>query len=309
MDVGVGDLLTREHESGRIETVLVEAVEPVVMARVVVLDGERVLKTAKVYELPSEPLASGGVVMSINGKVDPVQIAEAVKAHLDHDRARIAKQLAPPSATQMLKASAAQRFTLAPWYIPDKYDSQNEWTDAVELQKGLWDYVKSGDRKIRLQHTQDANVEHAGEWVEAITLPYEWTVPMYKSNGAVGEVTYPAGTVLLGVVWEPWAWEMVEKGEITGFSIGGAAERIEMEMPSVAKTAVVEPAVDVATPVADAATVQNFVSSIAMAVTEAMKANQPIVNVVMPKTSRVNRRVVRDEGGNITGSVEEIVEE
>ncbi len=129
--------------------------------------------------------------------------------------------------SRLIKQASEERFTLAPWYIPDKYDAQNEWTDAIELQKALWDYVKSGDRDIRLQHQKDIK---AGEWVEAMTLPYEWTTPVQKSNGSNGSITYPAGTVLMGVVWEPWAWEMVKKGDITGFSIGGSAERLDLEM-------------------------------------------------------------------------------
>jgi len=132
-------------------------------------------------------------------------------------------------SAQILKQASVERFTLAPWYIPNKYDAQNEWTDAKELQKALWDYVKSGDRDIRLQHQKDIK---AGEWVEAMTLPYEWTTPIKKANGSNGSITYPAGTVLLGVIWEPWAWEMVKNGEITGFSIGGSAERLDLEIPA-----------------------------------------------------------------------------
>jgi len=131
-------------------------------------------------------------------------------------------------STRLIKQADEERFTLAPWYIPDTYDAQNEWTDAKELQKALWDYVRGGDRAIRLQHQKDIK---AGEWVEAMTLPYEWTTPIRKANGSGGSITYHAGTVLMGVVWEPWAWEMVKKGQITGFSIGGSAERIDLEMP------------------------------------------------------------------------------
>jgi hypothetical protein len=131
-------------------------------------------------------------------------------------------------ATRLIKQATEERFTLAPWYIPEKYDAQNEWTDARELQKALWEYVQSGDRTIRLQHNKNVR---AGEWVEAMTLPHSWTTPMTKANGATTEITYPAGTVLLGVIWDDWAWDMVKKGEITGFSIGGSAERLDLEMP------------------------------------------------------------------------------
>lgn len=118
-----------------------------------------------------------------------------------------------------------QRFTLAPWYIPNKYDAHDEWTDPDELQKALWDYVKSGDRAIRLQHNVDVV---AGEWVEAMAMPFPVSVPMRKSDGRVENVEYPAGTVFLGVKWDDWAWDMVKKGEITGYSIGGSAERLEV---------------------------------------------------------------------------------
>lgn len=118
-----------------------------------------------------------------------------------------------------------QRFTLAPWYIPNKYDAHDEWTDPDELQKALWDYVKSGDRAIRLQHNVDVV---AGEWVEAMTMPFPVSVPMRKSDGRIDNVEYPAGTVFLGVKWDDWAWDMVKKGEITGYSIGGSAERLEV---------------------------------------------------------------------------------
>jgi len=130
--------------------------------------------------------------------------------------------------SRFIKQATEDRFTLAPWYIPDKYDAQNEWTDARELQKALWDYVRGGDRTIRLQH--DTSIK-AGEWVEAMTLPHSWTTPVQKADGGTGSITYPSGTVLLGVVWEPWAWELVKSGDITGFSIGGSAERLDLEIP------------------------------------------------------------------------------
>lgn len=142
---------------------------------------------------------------------------------------QVDKAAEPPArVSRLIKQASEERFTLAPWYIPDKYDAQDEWTDAKELQKALWDYVRGGDRTIRLQH--DTSIK-AGEWVEAMTLPHEWTTPVQKANGGKGAVTYPAGTVLLGVVWEPWAWEMVKSGDITGFSIGGSAERLDLEIP------------------------------------------------------------------------------
>ena len=33
--------------------------------------------------------------------------------------------------------------------------------------------------------------------------------------------SFPAGTTYMGIVWVPWAWEMVKKGKISGLSMGG----------------------------------------------------------------------------------------
>lgn len=121
-----------------------------------------------------------------------------------------------------------KRFTLGPWYIPNQEDAHGEWTDTEELQKALWNYVKGGDRRIRLQHNKDVV---AGEWVETMTWPYPVTVPITKSDGVEDTHTYPAGTVFMGVQWEPWAWSMVKAGKLTGYSIGGKAERMLVDLP------------------------------------------------------------------------------
>ena len=121
----------------------------------------------------------------------------------------------------------AKRYTLGAMYIPDRIDAHGEWTDAEELQRAVWDYVRSNDRRIRLQHNRDIV---AGEWVEVMAFPYEITVPI-ETAGNVGVThTYPANTVFLGVIWEPWAWELVKTGKILGYSIGGRAERLYVDM-------------------------------------------------------------------------------
>jgi hypothetical protein len=137
------------------------------------------------------------------------------------------KQPSDANVELLHKADNEHRFTLGPWYIPNRYDAHGEWTDADELQKSLWEYVKSGDRGIRLQHNKDIV---AGEWLEAMSFPVPVTIGMTKDANSK-QVEYPAGTVFLGVQWKPWAWELVKAGKIQGFSIGGAAARIDMSMP------------------------------------------------------------------------------
>lgn len=123
--------------------------------------------------------------------------------------------------SSVLKA-VDKRFTLAPWYVPGKEDAHGEWTDADELQQALWSYVRSGDRRIRLQHDTDT---YAGEWVEIMS----WPVEAYFTTVDGSEYWFPPGTVFLGVIWEPAIWERVLAGEIRGYSIGGQANRVMVD--------------------------------------------------------------------------------
>lgn len=125
------------------------------------------------------------------------------------------------------KADGERRFTLGPMYVPNQLDAHNEWTDPDELQTALWEYVKSGDRRIRLQHNRDVV---AGEWVEAMTMPFPISVPMMKADGERSTVDFPENTVFMGVIWEPWAWELVKSGKLRGYSIGGKAERVLVDL-------------------------------------------------------------------------------
>ena len=128
---------------------------------------------------------------------------------------------------EVSKALDEKQFTLGPMYIPNQLDAHNEWTDDSELQQAVWKYVQSGDRRIRLQHNRDVV---AGEWVEIMTLPYQTQVPMLKADGTTQPINFPQNTVFLGVIWEDWAWDKIKKGEIRGYSIGGRAERMYVDL-------------------------------------------------------------------------------
>jgi starvation-inducible DNA-binding protein len=119
-----------------------------------------------------------------------------------------------------------ERYTFSPWYVPDRMDAHNEWTDKKEVQQAFWKYLAAEDRDIRLQHNTDIV---AGQWVEGATWPFEVTVPVKHPEGDT-EYTFPAGTPFLGIIWEPWAWELIKKGDIRGLSIGGTANRSTIEM-------------------------------------------------------------------------------
>lgn len=131
----------------------------------------------------------------------------------------------------VVKARGEDRYTLGPVYMPNQYDAHGEWVTPEDLQKSVWDYVREtgGDRTVYLQHSP----RPAGEWVEVMTWPHEVRATMTKSIDGVQkseETVFPAGTAYMGVQWQPWAWEKVKRNELTGFSMGGHARRVEAEI-------------------------------------------------------------------------------
>lgn len=128
-----------------------------------------------------------------------------------------------------LHKSAGERFTLGPVYMPNQYDAHGEWATPEDLRKAAHDYVREtgGDRRVYLQHTD----QPAGTWLEIMQWPFAQRAVMQKSINGVQksfDVEFPAGTIYMGVEWEPWAFEAVNKELITGFSMGGWAQRLEM---------------------------------------------------------------------------------
>ena len=119
------------------------------------------------------------------------------------------------------------RFTLAPVYVPGLEDSDGETITAKDLQKSLWDWVQKGDRTIYLQHTD----KPAGEMVELLTWPFEIETSLDVPNQGVTKYRFPKDTPFMGVIWDSWAWDLVKDGELRGYSIGGRARRLEVELP------------------------------------------------------------------------------
>jgi hypothetical protein len=165
----------------------------------------------------------------VMGEGDYEEITEALAMSSFPDAFALVKSI---GAYEVSKAEDAKRYTLGAMYIPDRIDAHGEWTDSDELQRAVWDYVKTNDRRIRLQHNRDVV---AGEWVEVMAFPYELTVPIKTITGIDVNHTYPPNTVFLGVIWEPWAWDLVKTGKILGYSIGGKAERLYVDMEEVEK--------------------------------------------------------------------------
>jgi hypothetical protein len=134
--------------------------------------------------------------------------------------------LVDKSAGIVAKANE-QRYTLGPWYVPGVEDAHGEFTDEDTLQKALWDWVRSGDRTIYLQHSD----KPAGEMVEIMTVPFAVEADLTVPNQGVTKYQFPANTPFMGVVWEEWSWNLVKEGKLRGYSIGGSARRMSADLP------------------------------------------------------------------------------
>jgi hypothetical protein len=134
-------------------------------------------------------------------------------------------------AGMVVEKADAKRYTLGPVYVPGVLDAHGEFTDDDTLQEALWGWMKKDDRSIYLQHSETK----AGEFVELLTWPFPITAAMSLPGEEDRSFDFPANTPFMGVIWEPWAWDLVQNGDLRGYSIGGTARRME--------AALVEPAV------------------------------------------------------------------
>lgn len=134
----------------------------------------------------------------------------------------------PQILNKSLETVEEKRFTLAPWYIPERLDAHGEWSDQEELEKSFNAYMQDPDKGIRLQHNPDIV---AGRRITGVVWPYPVTTTLRKADGTETEHTFPAGTPYLGVEWEEWAWPLIKAGKIRGYSIGGTSKRLEVDLP------------------------------------------------------------------------------
>lgn len=125
----------------------------------------------------------------------------------------------------VFKALAEERYTFAPLYAPDRLDAHGEYAKADEIQHSVWDYVRRGDRRIRLEHQAQNYAPVIGEWVEIVCWPQPVTITLVVPGSGARTVTLPAGTAWMGVIWTPAAWPLVKSGRLGGLSVGGRTKR------------------------------------------------------------------------------------
>ncbi len=127
-----------------------------------------------------------------------------------------------------LKQDAEKRYTLGVMYkgtvneADPEVDAHQDYAPLEVLQEAQWNYVRSGDRNIYLQHgLTEEGMQVIGEWVGVLTLPFEVEVTLIVPGEGTRKVTLPEGTVLQEIIWNDIGWPMVKDGRIKGLSMGG----------------------------------------------------------------------------------------
>jgi hypothetical protein len=127
------------------------------------------------------------------------------------------------------KSRDEDRYTMGPFYAPNRKDAHGEMIDPDILQKAVWGYVRTSSaegRRINDQH-DDSGDATTGEWVEVMAWPKEETWDLIQADGTTKSVTLPAGTIYMGIVWDEPEWKLIKQGKKTGLSMGGRTMRVE----------------------------------------------------------------------------------
>ena len=111
---------------------------------------------------------------------------------------------------RILKADSETHYITGVVYEPLTEDTDGEFMTAEEIRKAAYWYAKNGD-KVDVQHNFEPN--------ENCTVVENWVAKCdFELNGQ----SVKEGTWLMTVeVIDDELWSKVEKGEITGFSMGG----------------------------------------------------------------------------------------
>lgn len=114
---------------------------------------------------------------------------------------------------RIIKADAEHHFITGIVYEPNTEDAHGNFMTEEEITKAAYWYAKNGNQ-VDLQHDFEA--------LESADVVESWVA---KADFKIGEETVKKGTWLMTVeVADEDVWNAVQKGEITGFSMGGVGK-------------------------------------------------------------------------------------
>jgi len=111
---------------------------------------------------------------------------------------------------RIVKADAANHYVTGIVYEPLAEDSQGNFMTEAEITKAAYYFAKNGDK---------VDLQHSFEPLEGATVVETWIA---KADFEIDGEAVRKGTWLMTVeVTDKAVWAGIEKGEITGFSMGG----------------------------------------------------------------------------------------
>lgn len=120
-------------------------------------------------------------------------------------------------------ADEPQRYLLALAYqagrddrIQKGQDGARDYFEAAELEKAAWSFLQDGGSKVGLFHGPEQTIGHFD-----VTESYIYRGPDWD----MGHVVVKSGDWLIGGVCDEIAWDLYERGLITGMSPQGTATR------------------------------------------------------------------------------------
>ncbi len=111
---------------------------------------------------------------------------------------------------RIIKADRKNHYVTGIVYEPMEEDSHGNYMTAEEITKAAYWFAKNGDK---------VDLQHSFEPLENAVIVENW---VSKADFKIEGEDVKKGTWLMTVeVSDPKVWEDIEKGEITGFSMGG----------------------------------------------------------------------------------------
>jgi putative serine protease XkdF len=119
----------------------------------------------------------------------------------------------------IIKTDDEKHLVTAVVYEPMVEDTQGDYMTAEEIEKAAYSFMGNG---------ANIDTQHDFEKAEGVTTVESWVT---KEDGKIGDQEIKKGTWLITTkVEDDDIWSQIKKGDITGYSMGGIAERIDEDV-------------------------------------------------------------------------------
>lgn len=116
----------------------------------------------------------------------------------------------------IVKVDADTHYVTGVVYEPMKDDTQGDFMTEDEIQKAAYWYMENG---------QNVDIQHSFQPFSGATTVESWVT---KSDQKIGDQDIQKGTWMMTMkITDPEVFEAVQKGDITGFSMGGSGTYVE----------------------------------------------------------------------------------